>query len=157
MGIGLSKRIKQKNFKSPQHEAVLNLLVAAGHVRAQLDRVCTQHHVTHGQYNVLRILRGAHPEGYPRCDIIERMLEAAPDVTRLIDRLIKVGLVERRRSPEDRRLSVAFITEKGLELLNEMEPDIMAVATDLGSSLSTEDCSRLSDLCEAVYDVDGVI
>src|SRR5439155_19063024 len=69
MGDALRRRLQQTRFESPYHEAVLNLMVAASHVRAALERVCAEFHVTEGQYNVLRILRGAHPDGYSRCEI----------------------------------------------------------------------------------------
>src|SRR5262245_54731274 len=94
VGEVLKHRIKQSaDFKSPVDDAVLNLLVAAGYVQAQIDRACEEFDITRGQYNVLRILRGAGEEGHPRYEITERMIEKAPDVTRLIDRLEKQGLV----------------------------------------------------------------
>ena len=102
----LNRRIRQSRFESPQHEAMLGLLVAAGHLRERIEAVCARHRVTGGQYNVLRVLRGAHPDGYPRWDIARRLIERAPDVTRLIDRLADSGWVERTRSNSDRRLSV---------------------------------------------------
>ena len=100
MGEGLKRRIQQERFEDSLHEAVLNLLVAAGHVRERMDRVCAEHGITHGQYNVLRILRGAHPDGHPRGEIAARLIERAPDVTRLVDRLERHGYVERARSDD---------------------------------------------------------
>src|SRR5438874_9294707 len=107
MGKELQRRLVQQRFESPFAEAVLNVLVAASHARDQFDRTYGEHGVSHGQYNVLRILRGVHPEGYPRCEIARRMIERAPDLTRLIDRLERRGLVERARSEEERRDSIA--------------------------------------------------
>jgi DNA-binding MarR family transcriptional regulator len=121
MGDALKRRLRQSRFESPHHEAMLNLIVAAAHVRAELDRVCGEHGITEGQYNVLRILRGALPDGYPRGEIAHRMLERAPDVTRLIDRLERSELVERTRSGEDLRLSITRITKPGLQLLERMQ------------------------------------
>ena len=97
VGVGdvLKQRIRQSKFDSPAHEALLNLLVAAGHVRALVDEACAGHDITQPQFNVLRILRGAHPGGLPRGEISARMIERAPDVTRLIDRLETAGLVDR--------------------------------------------------------------
>jgi DNA-binding MarR family transcriptional regulator len=151
MGEALKQRIKQERFESSLQEAVLNLLVAAGHVREQLDRVCAEFDVTHGQYNVLRILRGAHPEGYPRCEIANRMLERAPDVTRLIDRLEQRGLVERGRSEEDGRMSITRITKAGLDLLDRMAPRINDVNAHLAERISLRDRRDLSRICEGIY------
>src|SRR5215470_9090161 len=112
MGEALKKRLKQARFEDSVQEAMLNLLVAASHIRERTEQMCLRHNITSAQYNVLRILRGAHPEGYPRCEIATRMVEKAPDVTRLIDRLQQQGLVERVRSEEDRRHSLTKITSK---------------------------------------------
>lgn len=152
MGEALKRRIKQTaDFASPTEEAMLNLMVAADYVRARLDRVCAEFGVTHGQYNVLRILRGVHPEGHPRCEIVARMLEKAPDVTRLVDRLEAQGLVTRDRSEADRRLSVTRITPKGLELLGRMETPMAEINRHFGELVSRRDCRELSRICEGVY------
>ncbi|MBN8588471.1 MAG: MarR family transcriptional regulator [Rhodothermia bacterium] len=151
MGKILARRIKQQKFSSPEQEALLNLLVASGHIRTLLDKIYTQHGITHGQYNVLRILRGVYPNGYPRCDIIERMLEPSPDVTRLIDRLLKAGLVQRKASKSDKRLSVAVITQAGLALLAEMDALLEATHQFFSQLLTPEECLQFSALCEKIY------
>ena len=152
MGEVLNKRLKMSRVSSPAHEAVLNLLVAAGHVRERFDRVCVDHGITTGQYNVLRILRGAQPEGYARCDIAQRMIERAPDVTRLIDRLEAHGLVQRDRSNEDRRRSVTRITDAGLKLLERLQPGIDALDRDIEERLPAEDRRELSRILERLYE-----
>jgi DNA-binding MarR family transcriptional regulator len=151
VGETLKKRLRQARFESPVHEAMLNLLVAAGHLRDRIERVCAEHDVTHGQYNVLRILKGA-PDGHARCDIARRLLERAPDVTRLIDRLEHQGLVERSRSEQDRRLSLTRITRKGLRLLEAMRPGIDEAFAEISTRLSVTDAKELSRICEALYD-----
>src|SRR5437868_14686048 len=99
-------------------------MVAANYVRVQSERVVNAHGITLPQYNVLRILRGAHPDGHPRYEIAARMLDRAPDVTRIIDRLSEKGLVARDRGAEDRRHSVTRITRDGLTLLETLDPEI---------------------------------
>ena len=155
MGETLRKRLAQSRFESPVHEALLDLLVAAGFVRERLTRALEDHELSHAQYNVLRILRGAHPEGYPRCEIGRRMLERAPDVTRLIDRLERRGLVERERSDRDRRLSVTRITRKGLDLVERLKPGIDEASRVFGERLSARDARELSRLCESLYGGNG--
>jgi DNA-binding MarR family transcriptional regulator len=152
MGKVLQERIKQATFESSAQEVVLNLLVSSGYIRSKLDRACVLHGLTIGQYNVLRILRGAHPNGYPRCDIIDRMLEPAPDVTRLIDRLVKDGFVSREQSVDDRRLSIATITEKGLIVLQQMQASIIAVMEDATQRFSEGEAAQFSLLCEKIYE-----
>ena len=130
---------------------MLNLMVAADHVRARLDRVCADFSITTGQYNVLRILRGAHPNGHPRCEIAARLIEKAPDVTRLVDRLETQGLVERDRSEEDRRLSLTRITKKGLGVLNKMDDALAEINRYFSERVSRRDCRELSRICEGIY------
>ena len=151
MGEALSRRIQQQRFDSPVVEAMLNLLVAADHVRARTTVICEDFGITPGQYNVLRILRGAHPDGHSRCEIARRMLERAPDVTRLVDRLEQQQLVERDRSERDRRLSITRITAKGQELLAAMEPRMQALHAYIGERVSRRDCRELSRICEGLY------
>jgi DNA-binding MarR family transcriptional regulator len=130
---------------------MLNLLIAAGHIRQLVDGACASADITHGQYTALRILRGAHPKGYRRGDIAARMVERAPDVTRLIDRLERRGLVARARVAEDRRLSMTRITRAGLDLLRRLDPHVQGIHRQLAARMSARDLRELSRLCEAVY------
>ena len=151
MGTALRERLQQKHFRSPYHEAVLNLMVAAFHVRDAMERASSEHGITEAQYNVLRILRGAGADGHARGEISRRMLSRASDLTRLIDRLVKRGLVERRRSTADRRQSVTRITARGLKLLEEMQPTIDAIDRGFADKLSARDVKELSRICERLY------
>jgi DNA-binding MarR family transcriptional regulator len=151
VGEILKRRIKQARFDGPAQEAILNLLVAAGHVRQLVGEVCDAHGITQAQYNALRILRGAHPDGYPRGEIAARLIERAPDVTRLIDRLEQRALVERTRSAGDRRLSVTRITRAGLDLLRRIDPKIQDINRSLASTVPLKDLRELSRICESIY------
>src|ERR1700753_2794156 len=102
MGDVLKQRIKQARFESPVQEAMLNVMVAASHLRDMVELVVEPFGITQPQYNVLRILRGVHPDGHPRRDIAARMIDRAPDVTRIIDRLEDKMLASLRRRPRHR-------------------------------------------------------
>jgi DNA-binding MarR family transcriptional regulator len=148
----LKRRIKQRaDFDSPVNEGILNLIVAADHVRSIHERTCSEYGITPAQYNVLRILRGAGADGHPRCEIAERMVERAPDVTRLVDRLEKEGLVIRERSDDDKRQSITRITEKGLRLLDAMQPSVDETMGAVGSKASLAEWIALSNVCEKIY------
>jgi DNA-binding MarR family transcriptional regulator len=151
MGDALRHRIQQVHFESAVQEAFLNVLVTADHLRAQTERLCAELGLTASQYNVLRILRGVHPEGHSRCEIARRMIERAPDITRLVDRLEKRGWVERVRSARDRRLSISRITPAGLELLETIGPRLVEVQRDFAARVPEQDCRELSRICEAIY------
>jgi DNA-binding MarR family transcriptional regulator len=150
MGELFKKRIQ--DFSSPAMEAMTNLLVAAGYLRDKLEVTCDSFGITLSQYSVLRILREAHPRGFSRTEIVRRMVEKAPDVTRLVDRLEQQRLVERHRPAEDRRLSVTRITDSGLALLNQVEPRVHAVEDRYFARRVGElDCQKLSLICEGIY------
>jgi DNA-binding MarR family transcriptional regulator len=156
MGQVLMRRLCQtKPFGSPVGEAAVNLLLAGAWLNDRLDQVLVPLGISHAQYNVLRILRGAHPDGHPRGEIARRMIDRAPDVTRLIDRLARRGLVERAPGQQDRRTSITRITAKGRALLDKAEEPFKSVHRELERRLATRGhCEQLSRLCEAVYGED---
>lgn len=151
MGEGLRKRIKQEKFISPQQEALLNLAVAANYFREQTERVVLEFDITLPQYNVLRILRGVYPGGHARGEIATRMVDRAPDVTRIVDRLEEKNLAARDRNSSDRRQSIARITKEGLRLLERIDGPMQRAFDEIGERLNAKDCKELSRLCEAVY------
>lgn len=151
MGEKLKQWLKQTKFESLDHEVSLNIFVAAYFLRSRHEEVMKRYGLTMPQYNVLRILNGAYPEGHPRCDIISRMIEPAPDVTRIIDRLIKEKLVERFNLETDKRLSMTRITEKGIKLLEKAHPEVQALARYISTTLSNQEKKTISDLLEKIY------
>ncbi len=151
MGEILKKRLKSKNFDSEDLEVILNIFVTSNYLRSKHDAVLSEYGLTVPQYNVLRILKGAYPDGYPRCEIISRMIEPAPDVTRLVDRLVKENLVERYYSEKDKRLSLTRITEKGIKLLNKIRPDIDNLNKLISDCLNKDEKKKLSELLEKIY------
>ncbi len=152
MTEALSRRLKQTRFSSPQQEATLSVAVAASTLSDLFGEICAKHGLTMAQYNVLRILRGVHPKGHARCEIARRMIERAPDVTRLVDRLQARGLVRRTRGGEDQRQAVTCITAKGLKLLQFIHPELEACTTARLRRLSERDCHQLSRLCALIFE-----
>ncbi len=131
-------------FSSRGQELMVALLRSSDLLRTRLSaRVERVDDVTLQQYNVLRILRGAGDEGLPTLQIAERMIERQPGVTRLIDRLLQKGLVERRRSEKDRRIVRCTITPQGLETLARLDRVIEAVAHQLHEALGEDRLAAL--------------
>jgi DNA-binding MarR family transcriptional regulator len=151
MGRALQERLASRKFEGPHHEALLNVIVTASHLRGLLDEVFEGDGLTPGQYNVLRILNGAFPEGYPRGEIAHRMMDRAPDLTRMIDRLVSRGYVQRARATADARQSIASITPKGRKLLASLHGRVRAVTRQLEARLSVRESRELSRLCEKLY------
>src|SRR5918911_5307974 len=118
------RRGKTRSESLPARSAYATLLSAADRVRSSFETVCAPFDITAQQYNVLRILRGAGPEGLPTLTIAERMIERTPGITRMIDRLESKGLVEREVRPHDRRCVFCRITRKGLSLLKALDAPV---------------------------------
>lgn len=144
----LRDRVKQRRFRDPAETAFVGLLVVAEQLRLRLEEMCRRSGITHTQYNVLRILRGSHPDGHPRFEIISRLIHRAPDVTRLLDRLERQGLIERVSDARNRRHSVARITAAGLELLRAIEPQLVTLQRGCLAPLTREQVRTLGTMLD---------
>lgn len=128
----------------------MGLLRTADVVRRYIGRMLEPFGVTTQQYNVLRILRGAGPEGLPTLAISERMIEEAPGITRLVDRLEAKELVRRKRCPGDRRQVLCFATPAALELLARIDSAMDDTDDRALGMLSEDDKAQLIRLLDAV-------
>ena len=114
MSPSLQQDLKQKKpFRSLQQEAYLSVVRTSTALTDAMEDLLKPQGISATQYNVLRILRGAEPEGLCRNALRDRMLTRMPDMTRLLDRMEEAGLVTRSREGEDRRMVLTRITEKG--------------------------------------------
>ncbi|MEY3716128.1 MAG: hypothetical protein RJA00_1254 [Bacteroidota bacterium] len=118
----LEEAIKQKRFESPQIKAMLNIMYTANWLMGEFRDVYKPFGITPQQYNVLRILRGKHPESVNPSEIKEVMLDKNPDITRLCDRLLAMGLIGRSIDNDNRRKMNIVITEQGLHMLSQIQP-----------------------------------
>jgi DNA-binding MarR family transcriptional regulator len=122
MTPGLQDEIKQtRPFRTLQQEAQLNVVRTANQLSDSFDQMLKPHGITGTQYNVLRILRGAEPQGLCRNEVSQRLLNRMPDATRLLDRMEDAGLVTRERSETDRRLVTTRITKKGRQIVDDLD------------------------------------
>jgi DNA-binding MarR family transcriptional regulator len=118
----LAATLKQNRpFASLEQEVYLSILRTASELSYAVDQFFRPFGITSSQYNVLRILRGAVTDGLCRNEISERMVTATPDMSRLLDRMVRAGWVTRERAAEDRRQVSTHITKSGLELLSRLE------------------------------------
>jgi len=122
---------QQRPFASVGEEALLNLLRTADCVTRSFQRSTRRWGITSTQYNVLRILRGAHPEGLTCSAIGDRMITADPDITRLLGRLKTLKLIRQQRDKRDRRVVWTHISPAGLELLAEMDPTVQKMPEEI--------------------------
>lgn len=139
---------QQRPFVSLEEEALLNLLRTSDCIERALQRGTRTWGITATQYNVLRILRGAHPEGLTCAAIGRRMIAAEPDITRLLSRLKAIKLIRQHRDRGDRRVVWTQISDAGLELLDNMDPVIERMPKELLDHMSAEEIAEFSRLLE---------
>jgi DNA-binding MarR family transcriptional regulator len=119
-------RPRRGGFDSLEQEVFLNLWRTYDRLRAFEEELFGGYDLTPQQYNALRLLRAAHPESLPTLALAGRLVSRAPDITRLVDRLERRGLVRRDRPAENRRVVRVTITDAGLELLRELAGPVRA-------------------------------
>lgn len=143
----LEDEIKQKKFKSPYHKLGLNIMFTAGWMSLNNTRLFKKHGITHQQYNVLRILRGQYPNAASVGNVLSRMLDKSSNITRLVDKLADKKLVNRCENPDNRRMQELRITEKGLELLLVIDPQLEEVQKIL-QTVTESEAQILNDLLD---------
>jgi DNA-binding MarR family transcriptional regulator len=135
-------------FTSVEEEALLNLMRTSDTMHRAFHQKTRKWGVTSTQYNVLRILRGAHPQGLTCSAIGDRMITADPDITRLLARLKVLKLIRQQRDKQDRRVLWTHISPTGLTLLSEMDPVILKAPRELLGHLNGKELAELIRLLE---------
>jgi len=145
----LKHEIKQKApFSGIEEEALLNLIRTSDFLQRAFQHRIRDRGLTATQYNVLRILRGAQPQGLQCAAIGARMLTAEPDITRLLARLKNLKLIRQHRDSGDRRVVWTQIAQPGLKLLSEMDPLVRQLHSSLLGHMSRSDLSEMIRLLE---------
>jgi len=111
-------------FTSPEQEAFLNIARTQVVLFDAFERLLRPHGISLTQYNVLRVLRGAEPDGLCRNEVRDRLLTRMPDVTRLLDRMEEAGLISRVRDTEDRRQVTTRLTKQGRQLVDRLDASV---------------------------------
>ncbi len=146
--VKLESALKTDKFLSQNQKAGLNILYTAWWLKTIISAELKQMSLTHEQYNVLRILKGKHPEKMCVKDIGSRMIERNSNVPRIIDRLVAKKMVDRSTSDIDKRETVINLTTSGIEILRSATVKINALVKNT-ISLSEDDSEKLNTLLEA--------
>ena len=120
----LEEELQVSSFRTPRQKLSINLMYTSNLLRTEMQNVFKAFGVTHQQYNVLRILKGSHPQPCTIQLLRDRMMDKQSDISRLIDRLQAKGLVSRHCNAKDRRKMDVFIAVKGVKLLDEMNDSV---------------------------------
>jgi DNA-binding MarR family transcriptional regulator len=138
-----------------EDRAFIALQKAADKLALQAEQLLKSNGLTGAQYNVLRILRGAEPQGLACSSIAERMISHDPDMTRLLDRMEKRHLITRQRQSDDRRVVKARITSSGLELLKRLDPTIRELHKRQFARMGAVRVRALADLLDEICTQDS--
>lgn len=132
----------QSRFRNEKHKAIVNILYTAKYIESKIDSFIRPYQLSHQQYNILRIVRGAAGKPVSLKYIKERILDKMPDTSRIVDKLYQKELLKRVECPKDRRSVDITITEKGLELLAKMDEN----AKEMDNLLEVLEESQLQTL-----------
>ncbi len=143
--------LKTNKFENATHKAVLNVLYTAWYIKTITSRELKEFGLTPEQFNVLRILKGKHPEGVCVKDIAERMLEKSSNVPRIMDRLVLKKLVVTAKANDDGRKTQVQLTKAGLLVLAEANREINKLYKN-ELALSDKDAKQLELILEKLMD-----
>jgi DNA-binding MarR family transcriptional regulator len=136
-----------KPFRSLEEEVYISVRLTAQVMDQPWARYLRKTEgISPSQYNLLRILRGAGEQGRTMSEIAERMINRDPDVTRLADRTVKLGLARRKRDPDDRRVVKLFVTERGLAMLARLDDAVQVFLKQALGGLGPRRLKLLRDL-----------
>lgn len=135
-------------FRTPYHRVLVNLIYTNNWVMDSHMRILKPFKLTVQQFNVLRILRGQHPNPIKVADITERMLDKMSNASRLVDKLVTKQLVQRTECPSDRRAVDVVITDTGLELLSKLDVYLTEWSELQRIKLTEEEAVLLSQLLD---------
>ena len=149
-------RTRAQRVSLPSEDrAFVALQKAADKLSVQAEQLLKSNGLTSAQYNVLRILRGAEPDGLACSSISERMISHDPDMTRLLDRMEKRNLITRQRQSDDRRVVKTRITSAGLELLKRLDSPVREMHKRQFAHMGYARVKTLADLLDEICEQDA--
>ena len=143
----ISKEIKQTKFKNEYQKMLINILFTSGWLSSKHTSNLKPYAISTQQFNILRILRGQHPKPATVNLLIDRMLDKNSNASRLVEKLRIKKLVERAVCPEDRRAVNVIITQKGLNLLEELDKKDSAIFKEL-KNVSEKEATTINTLLD---------
>ena len=147
----IQRELRQtKPFRSVAQEATVALLRTASVVSRVAARVIEPAGISLAQYNALRIIRGAGAGGIPTLSIRDRMIDEGTTITRLLDKLDEAGLIRRERSLPDRRQVMCFVTDKGRDFLDDLDPRVNAADEEAIRALSPVQLEQFIELLDLI-------
>jgi DNA-binding MarR family transcriptional regulator len=148
----LAHEIKKRGpFESPEQEAHLNIIRTAAHLGPAGERLFREYSLCGSHYNILRILAGERAsgtDGLPALEVRDRLITPVPDITRLVDKLVRMKLVRRVRIEEDRRVVLLKLTDRGQKLVDQLHQPVLDMHARQLGHLTRGELQTLSRLLE---------
>lgn len=145
--MGIAEEIKQRSFKSEYSKAIINVIYTNSWLHQKHLEVFKDYGITTPQFNILRILRGQHPNPSTVNLLIDRMLDKSSNASRIVDRLEHKKLVVRKQCSNDRRAVDVFISAEGLKLLSDLDEEMNKLEKNT-NNLTEEESSTLNYLLD---------
>lgn len=152
--MGIEKDINQQHFQSEGQKAIINLIYTYNWVTERLKAILAEDDITMQQFNILRILRGSDPKPLSTLTIRERMLDKMSDTSRIVDRLVLKGWVDKKMCTADKRLVDVFITKEGKRVLERIDKKSV-VMNSTTSALSDDELTLLNQLLDKLRTLDA--
>lgn len=146
----LEQAIQQAEFSSNDQKITLNFMYTYNCFKEELKNFFKPYDITSQQFNVLRILRGNYPEPYTTSQVRDRMLDKMSDASRIVDRLVKKGLVSRSVTKADKRLVDVVISSKGLDLLEHIDAPLEKFMSQTFNNFSTSEKESFIGMLEKI-------
>jgi DNA-binding MarR family transcriptional regulator len=150
--VSLEKEIQQEKFANEHEKAAVNILFTSGWIHSLNTSRLKKHDITPEQFNVLRILRGSHPRPLMLADITSRMLDKNSNATRLVEKLRQKSLAKREICENNRRQVDISITEKGLDVLKNIDREESEWLNQL-KAISKQEASELNRILDKLRSV----
>lgn len=148
--MGIGKDIQQQAFRSEYQKATVNIIFSANWLNEKIKEFLDSEDITPQQYNILRILRGSH-KPMSTLQIRERMLDKMSDTSRIVERLLKKSLVEKKVCPADKRLVDVVISKKGISLIEKLDKKNVQLDSIL-QKLTKDEAEILNRLLDKMRD-----
>ncbi|MFK8004855.1 MAG: MarR family winged helix-turn-helix transcriptional regulator [Saprospiraceae bacterium] len=148
----LEEEIKQSKFKDEYHKLGVNIIYSASWMSSRHLHVLKEFNLSIQQFNILRILRGRHPEPATVKLLTERMIDKMSNASRLVEKLKQKGLVERTSCPSDRRQVDIAITDKGMKVIDQASKITEVEIKNSLSVLTKKEAKQLNDLLDKMRD-----
>lgn len=145
--MSLEKDINQYKFRNQHQKSVINIIYTYNWVLEKIKKILAEEDLTPQQFNMLRILRGSFPTPLSTLQIRERMLDKMSDTSRIVDRLILKGLVQKSTSAADKRLVDVLITDAGINVLSKLDERNDAMDAVI-NNLTEDEMSQLNELLD---------